>query len=184
MKRYDIINGLIKKYGFKRYLEIGVFQRENFSKIECELKKCVDPNFPADHHMSSNMFFEFNHDTYDIIFIDGLHTELQTFVDIYQSWQILNKGGFIVVHDCNPETKWHTRPPEQYKRGEEWNGTTYRGFIAFKQAHPEMNCFVVNADYGCGIITEGSGDYFEQFDKHRESILTLIEPSVFSHIYT
>ncbi len=133
MKRYDLINLIINKYGLESYLEIGVHQKECFNKVECELKHCVDPNFPADYAMTSDEFFKSNDGVYELIFIDGLHTSEQTYTDIENAYNVLDCNGFIIVHDCNPQTEWHTRPVKNYKRGEEWNGGTYRGFIKYKQ---------------------------------------------------
>jgi len=199
MKRWEIIQTLIDLYDLRTYLEIGVFKGECFDKIEAEVKHSVDPEFPAIFKMTSDEFFEDNRYhkkiddpelTYDIIFIDGLHTAYQVYKDICNSLKILNPGGFIVVHDCNPATKWHARPPEEYKRGEEWNGTTYLGFIQFKEQNPDISCFTVDTDYGCGIITSLPlvknttwGAYmspsFEYFERNREQLLGLISVEQF-----
>lgn len=95
MDRSDIINFLIKKNNFKTYLEIGLDNPDvNFNKINCSVKHSVDPFFESDHtefdiksyefeyamkfltfRMTSDEFFETSSMKYDIIFIDGLHTE-------------------------------------------------------------------------------------------------------------
>jgi hypothetical protein len=183
MTRTDIIQVLIDRFELKSYLEIGVFKGENFDKIRCDLKHSVDPNHPATYEMTSDMYFfhfAIKLDWWDFIFVDGLHTEEQTYDDIRNAFHHLNNGGFIVVHDCNPSTKWHTRPESEYKTGEEWNGTTYRGFIRFKNEHPELTCFTVDADYGCGIITdrpllknEVFDNDWEYFDRNRVELLQL-----------
>ncbi len=153
MKRWDIIQSLIDKYKLTSYLEIGVHQKECFNKIQCELKECVDPNFPADYEMTSDEFFKVVRGRWDICFVDGFHTEEQVGKDLVNAY-VMAMAKFIVVHDCNPENEWATRPPEEYKRGEIWNGNVYKGFINFKKASPHLSCFTVDADYGCGIITE------------------------------
>lgn len=203
MTRTQIIQTLIDKFKLTRYLEIGVFNGENFNKINCEVKHSVDPNYPATFEMTSDEFFKDNQYhkkigdpelRYDIIFIDGLHTAEQTYKDIINSLQILNENGFIVVHDCSPETEWHTRPESEYKRGEEWNGKTYKGFIRYKE-DSKLSCFTIDADYGCGIITERDvlknvthkdyKDYsekegfFNHFNRHRKSYLQLITSKAF-----
>ena len=183
LKRYDIINLLIQKYNLSSYLEIGCFQKECFNKIECELKHCVDPNFEADYQMTSDKFFKNRRDTltyhpYNVIFIDGMHTSSQVYSDIINSCKTLYNLGFIVVHDVNPATEWHTRPSTDYKRGEEWNGTTYQGFIRFKQENPHLNIFTIDCDYGVGIITERFNTdvkdvTWEEFDANRAELLGL-----------
>lgn len=184
MKRWDIIQALIDKYELKSYLEIGVHQKENFNKIRCDIKYCVDPNFPADFEMTSDEFFKQNEREYNLIFIDGMHTAEQTYRDLQHSIYCLSEDGFIVVHDCNPLTAWHTRPFEEYKRGEEWNGTTYKGFIDFCNSFP-VNYITVDDDYGCGIIV--SRDFepeitWDHFDANRERLLNLVDTETFKKL--
>jgi hypothetical protein len=186
MTRTDIIQALIDGFKLKQYLEVGVFNGENFDKIRCEVKHSVDPNFPATFKVTSDHFFSGFLNAYDIIFIDGLHTAEQTYKDIVNAYDILLPGGFIVVHDCNPATEWHTRPAEEYTRGEEWNGTTYQGFIKFKEERTELSCFTVDADYGCGIITDRAmlhnvncNKYYDYFEAHRGELLQLIDKEAF-----
>ena len=95
MYRFDIINHLIEIYGFKNYLEIGVYRGENIRKIIAEHKDGVDPGTEGEmvpevnYNMTSDDFFEFikDHDEikYDIIFIDGLHHSDQVDKDIENS---------------------------------------------------------------------------------------------------
>lgn len=190
MTRTDIIQRLIDKYDLKSYLEIGVFQGENFNKIRCDLKHSIDPEFPATFQMTSDEFFSsypsVTAHAYSMVFIDGMHTAEQTYKDIDNAFGWLCPQ-FIVVHDCNPITKWHTRPPEEYKRGEEWNGDTYKGFIDYKEEHPELTCFTIDADYGCGIITDQfqldePADDWDYFDKHRKELLQLISVDEFNDL--
>ena len=44
MRRYDIINSLIRKHNYKTYLEIGVRDNFCFDKIKIKDKSGVDPN--------------------------------------------------------------------------------------------------------------------------------------------
>lgn len=65
--RWDIINDLIRKCGYKRYLEVGVCGHDfegnklpgmAFTRIKCDSKDGVDPaGSPANFHMSSDEFF-------------------------------------------------------------------------------------------------------------------------------
>ena len=116
MEKSDIINLLIKKFGFKKYLEIGLDNPEhNFTKIKCETKHSVDPYFEDDHksgfdiqtyeienalkyltyRMTSDEYFDTHSDKYDIILVDGLHREFQAGKDIINGLKCLNKGGGI-----------------------------------------------------------------------------------------
>jgi|GEM_PF-7132737 hypothetical protein len=58
MYRFDIINALIKKYGYQHYLEIGVEAGETFTKVQCAVKHGVDPfSVNATFRISSDEFF-------------------------------------------------------------------------------------------------------------------------------
>lgn len=184
MTRTDIIQHLIDKFDLRSYLEIGVFNGDNFNKIRCLLKESVDPEFPATYRMTSDQFFEQNKRDYDIVFIDGLHTSEQAYKDIQNAVKIATN--FIVVHDCNPLTEWAARPAEQYKRGEVWNGTTYLGVIKFHKTHPYLNLITVDADHGCGIFTLRSVDprmTWDHFDANRERLLNLTSVENFLNLY-
>ena len=70
-KRTDVINNIIKKNNYKKYLEIGVFcARDNFDKIKIEYKVGVDPGIggrtDATFTMTSDEFFELTNDKFDI----------------------------------------------------------------------------------------------------------------------
>ena len=69
----DVINFLIRQYGYRSYLEIGVDKNRNYNHIECKLKHGVDPNVPCTFKMTSDEFFATTSTMYDLIFIDGLH---------------------------------------------------------------------------------------------------------------
>ena len=105
MERFNIINNLIKKNKYKSYLEIGTQHGNAFRNIDIPYKICVDPDKQFEgltHEMTSDEFFEQNKEMFDIIFVDGLHTEEQATIDIKNSLKVLNKNGSIIVHDCLP----------------------------------------------------------------------------------
>jgi len=156
--RTEIINKLFEIYKFQSYLEIGVrVPAENFDKINVVDKESVDPN-PMGmciHIMTSDDFFRKNKKKYDVIFVDGLHTAEQSYIDVQNSIKYLNNDGFIVMHDCNPPTEYHIRTYEEYLRTRgQWNGTVFRAFIQLKHELNDWSCFVINEDFGCGIITK------------------------------
>ena len=62
MTRIEIINSIIKKKNLKRYLEIGVRDKNDcFNHIECKIKHSVDPcverEEEVDYKMYSDDFF-------------------------------------------------------------------------------------------------------------------------------
>lgn len=160
MNRTDMINNIIKKFNSITYLEIGVRDsRENFNLINAKHKDGVDPEpvTPVNYKMTSDEFFKTHvgNKKYDVVFVDGLHTEEQAYVDVMNSIKHLNDGGFIVMHDCNPPTEYHIRSYEDYlKTRGQWNGTVFRAFIRLKKELKDWNCFVVDEDFGCGVITQ------------------------------
>lgn len=155
MKRTDIINILIEKINGNNYLEIGVCSGENFNNIKCKHKVSVDSNVnsPASIHLTSDEFFKTNKENFDVIFIDGLHHSEQVYRDIINSLNILSPNGYIVCHDMNPEKEEHQIIP--FTSGI-WNGDCWKAFVSLRQERTDLEMYVVNADYGCGIIQKGT----------------------------
>jgi hypothetical protein len=194
MYRFDIINSLIKRYDYQRYLEIGVEGGEAFSHVQCAVKHGVDPfSDNATFRIPSDEFFAMIHDDveYDLIFVDGLHLEEQTQRDIENALLHLSEGGTIVVHDCNPPDEWYQRSYEEAQLNgfRNWTGTTWRGFVNLRATRPDIEMCVVDTDWGCGIVRqEGEGqdvinlpdDYsYADFQAHRKEWLNLISVEEF-----
>lgn len=200
--RTDIINYLIKSLNRQvTYLEIGVRNPEhNFNKITAENKYSVDPGVefkenPVDFKMTSDDFFESLEQNkilnssikFDVIFIDGLHLAEQCYKDILNSLKHIKEDGFIILHDCNPPSEWHTRENKNFNIGparNHWNGTTWK---AFYKARTELNLFscCIDSDWGVGILSksinigsqpENENPFFEfeVLNKHRKQHLNLI----------
>lgn len=153
MLRTDIINHFISKYNLQSYLEIGTYKKENFSKINCTKKSCVDPDpkTEPDFLMTSDNFFEQNIEKFDIIFIDGLHEAHQAYRDIQHSLACLNPKGIIICHDCNPMQPELTVGPEDFTDGMNWTGDVWKGFVRYRYESP-YKCYVIDEDWGCGVI--------------------------------
>ena len=49
--------------------------------------------------MTSNYFFKINKHKFDLIYVDGDHSSKQVYLDITNSWNNLNKGGFLILDD-------------------------------------------------------------------------------------
>ena len=157
MSRTDIINILIKKHGYKSFLEIGVDTGHNQRAVQCEKRVGVDPDplvmgVPLTSHlMTSDAFFEQNTDTFDIVFVDGLHEAEQVYRDIINSLKVLNKGGTIVCHDMSPIEEVHQIVPRESRV---WNGDCWKAWVQLR-TELKNSMFVVNTDWGCGVIQEG-----------------------------
>lgn len=188
-KRTEIINYIINKCRFNTYLEIGVRNpSDNYNHINAEIKHGVDPKPLSDvtHKMTSDEFFKQNDSSvYDLIFIDGLHTEEQSYQDVSNALKHLNDGGVIVMHDCNPPDKHYVRPLSEYKGGG-WCGGVYRAYIRSRfELQPDYNSCVIDEETGIGIITERHFDNksikynesyldYDVFSNNREAILNLV----------
>lgn len=154
--RLVLLNYLIAKYGYRKYLEIGVADGVNFAQVSAGHKTGVDP-FPDCHcefPMTSDEFFRCNKRTFDLIFIDGLHHYEQVLRDVQNSLKCLNPGGRIVLHDCLPMTcEDQTRFPVNGP----WTGDVWKAAAYIRMHWKDIHLCVLDMDYGCGIITPNKG---------------------------
>jgi hypothetical protein len=204
--RYDLINQLIKKFGFKNYLEIGVSDpSECFDNVICENKMGVDPGLefpdnPVKYPMTSDNFFlhlengKLDLDPgfrWDIIFIDGLHISTQVMKDVINSLYHLNPNGYILLHDCNPETYFMQRE-DYYIDGVQhpWNGTVWKVIYNLRATRDDLQVCTVNTDWGVGVIRRGNfnpikfdNPFYEynQMSNSRRRDLGIIEVHEFEH---
>jgi hypothetical protein len=177
MFKYEIINQLIKKYKYTSYLEIGFFKGQNFAKIECQNKESVDvvQTPGVTYTMSSDDFFSISKKLYDIILVDGLHEKNQVYRDIVNSVNILHTGGTIVCHDICP-------PSERFL-SLDFCGNAWAGWCNIRRDFGDkLSMFVVDTDYGCGIIRKGRANKYttdieeswDWFIKNRNDALNLM----------
>lgn len=168
----------------KRYLEIGVDEGTCFSAIEAPEKLGVDP-IPAQpivadeikkagvHYfsMTSDAFFEKEAPTaltggVDVVFIDGLHTYEQAYIDCVNSLKYLNRGGVILLHDCLPRSEAEARIADDYADAKRlnakvvgwdgsWVGDVWKAIVRLRAQHPELETLVLNCDHGVGVVIKG-----------------------------
>ena len=146
--RWDLIQYIIDKYKFKTYLEIGCDKDQSFSKIKIEKKVGVDPVSGGTIRSTSEVFFNNNDKNFDIIFIDGLHYYKQVINDIKNSLQILNDDGFILVHDCLPNSLAQQAVPRY--RGY-WNGDVWKSIVELR-TKKNLDIFTSQIDFGVAVI--------------------------------
>ena len=140
MNRTKVINKLIADNGYESYLEIGVYDGKHFNKVRANISKGVDPRLPKSlrnlnllENVSSDEFFEANPDAkFDFIFIDGDHEAEQVEKDIVNAYAHLNKGGMILLHDCNPPSYESQVVPRIQG---EYCGTVWRSVVGFIDAY-------------------------------------------------
>jgi hypothetical protein len=146
--RWDLIDYLIKKYNYKDYLEIGCDKDQLFSRVEIQNKMGVDPYSGGNIRKTSDDFFLNNNQTFDLVFIDGLHTYAQVKKDILNSIKFLNDKGIILVHDCLPNSMAKQAVP-RYKM--QWNGDVWKAIVDLRQ-DPDLDIYTCEIDEGIGVI--------------------------------
>jgi len=170
--KYDLINWFAKEYDFSSYLEICTLSTGNyFDKVDSyffKIKDCInyyvedhDPYYskfgnavlkdhdfkilPFDDHLKKIID---KNQKYDVIFVDSFHTVEHTIRDLEAALSLLSSTGIIIVHDCFPDSEAVIGPWKE----DDWSGQTYEGYIRFLLKNSHFENFVINIDYGCGII--------------------------------
>ena len=194
--RIELINEIIRIKKFKSYLEIGVFGGECLFNINVLNKVAVDPLFGfglktrikylfknRNHRIKyfelpSNMFFEKNRVSFDLIFIDGLHTWQQLCLDIKNSINFLSPNGLILIHDSLPKSKWEALPAKSYEdflrlkpqnESTLWCGDGWKVLFEIKKQIKNLDLKVVNIDHGIGVILNGfnKGQHFSDLSTEK-----------------
>jgi hypothetical protein len=135
-----------------KYLEIGCFNDEVFNSIplSSSQKVGVDPQKGGTNRVTSDEFFKFNKDRFDVIFIDGLHHYSQVRRDILNSLEHLNENGIILIHDMLPESYISSQVP-RHRFASNWNGDVYRVIFDLMENN-NLEFKIVNIDFGVGIL--------------------------------
>jgi len=146
--RMELINRIIALNGYTRYLEIGCHNDVCFNLIQVAHKVGVDPASGGTLRMTSDDFFAQNKESFDIIFIDGLHVYEQVRKDILNAVGVLNDNGTIVVHDCLPTSclAQYTFPVI-----DAWNGDVWKALVEARTL-PNIDSATCLIDHGVGVI--------------------------------
>ncbi|HUK08675.1 MAG TPA: class I SAM-dependent methyltransferase [Stellaceae bacterium] len=171
MRKYDIINELIRRRGLRSYLEIctpttgGSFsevERGTLVRRDRLMYRC-----PRDFADGDTITFRSTTEDiagivdqvrrsglrYDLIFVDAWHTLPCAARDLDAALSLLTDDGFLVVHDCSPP---NVNMATSEHSGACWHGVTYAAFLDLVAAHPELGYYTVDADVGCGIIRKSA----------------------------
>lgn len=163
MHRVEVINLLIEKYfpDDCKYLEIGVRNPADcFDHIRATSKTSVDPGTEQDKPNAtfigtSDEFFNQldTSDSFNIIFIDGLHLADQVYRDILNSVAHITRPGFVLLHDVNPPhwSRAHSDYDEYLRHGGLWNGTVWKAFYRARTVLP-LRTYTIDTDEGIGVI--------------------------------
>ena len=93
------------------------------------------------------------------------------------------------MHDCNPANYYAQIVPRmnnKTKNGNIWNGDVWKAWVKVRHENENLEMFVVDTDFGCGIIRNGKQeilsnlptDYYE-FEKNKKYFLNLISEKEF-----
>ena len=146
--RSEIINKIIIHKKYKSYLEIGCFSNELFNSVKVDHKVGVDPVSGGNIKKTSDEYFRENKESFDIIFIDGLHHYEQVKRDIENSLNFLKPQGVILLHDCLPSTVFDQAVPRcTYK----WNGDVWKAIVE-SRCRDDIDTYTCFADQGIGLI--------------------------------
>lgn len=220
MNRKECVHQLLKNRKTKVYVEIGVSTGRIFFDIKSTTKYGVDPLFKFSwlkrfrrtlknlrnvyakfYPVTSDDFFArvaprlFAKNKIDICLIDGFHEFPFALRDIENTLNHLKENGVILVHDCNPTTKEKASSFEEWENRKfngEWNGDVWKAIVYLRSTRNDINIFVLDCDYGLGIITKGKPENnlpfakeeinslpYEEFEKNRLVWLNLKAPEYF-----
>ena len=163
LQKYDMINALAKKNGYRSYLEIcttttgGRFWKIDRKQLRiCHrlLYRCPEQFADGDEitYRSASESIENllpSGPWYDIVFVDPWHSFECSMRDLQAGLSVLREDGVMIVHDCCPASKeWASLQPVKGC----WCGVTYCAYIELLLSRRDLTYYTVDTDYGCGVI--------------------------------
>jgi len=202
----NIFNYLIEQNNYKSYLEIGLDNAGTFNSINIENKYSVDPYFMTGMdnirreedipkcltwRMTSDEMFETvaKDMKFDLIYIDGMHTEEQVGRDIINGLKHLNVGGKLVCDDCIPASYEAQIVPRIQGL---WNGDVWKAIVMLDKYGVSYR--TINEAFGWCVIdyTENLSNVnqlqkctitYEEFERNKSKLLHIITMDEFIELY-
>lgn len=191
MMRWDVVNGLLRHTTTKRYLEIGVQNGDCGSRVKACEKWGVDPAPGAGsdrhyHHLrkqaSDDFFASLSDQRFGVVLVDGLHHADQVLRDVDNALKFLSDDGFVVMHDCNPQSEEAQKVPRTVRQ---WNGDCWKAVVRLRE-RADIDVFTIDSDFGIGVVRKGPNQsrvqdapetlsYSDLVD-HRDWYLRLVRP--------
>lgn len=154
----------------RSYLEIGVSYGHTLEAVVAEKRVAVDP-FPmfavesslmpagvTVHSTTSQQFFSrVEGHSYDVIYLDGSHEAVQTYVDTIYSLTLLRPAGVVVIDGARPWDRPSSLPElessikEKNAKGinhNAWFGDVYKGVSFLMKYHPELDVRIIGNSVG------------------------------------
>jgi hypothetical protein len=172
---------LLDTFGFQQYLEIGCDRDYNLRGIRAPFRTCVDPGSGGNLKITSDSYFANGGplERFDLVFIDGMHTDEQVIRDVENALSVLQPGGVIVLHDSNPETEAAQLIPQERSLAAgslKWNGDVWRAVVHLRQ-RADLDIATGDFDEGCAVIVvRESTDLLDEVPPYTElTYLDLVE---------
>jgi glycosyltransferase involved in cell wall biosynthesis len=170
--RYDIINNFLNVDD--KYLEIGIEYGSTFLNINSNFKIGVDPDPKIENDnivkTTSDNFFINNVESFDVIFIDGMHQVEYLINDINNSIITLSENGKIFIDDIlplnyNEQLKIpnnHIYENEILKYTEPWTGDVWKViFFILQKYNSSIDFKVFNHENYRGVFMLKILNYFQ-----------------------
>jgi hypothetical protein len=161
-KRFARLNAIAKINSASKYLEVGVNKGITFNQVNVPFKVAVDPTFRFNtqeyansntifHEVTSDAFFTdtaLKYESFDLIYLDGLHTFEQTFRDFCASLRYSHSNTIWLIDDTNPISFFSADPDSTRARklrrlvGDEsksWMGDVFKTIFAIHDFFPQFN---------------------------------------------
>ena len=169
LQKYDVVNALAKKNGYRSYLEIcttstgGRFWKVDRKQLRvCHrlVYRCPE-RFEDGHDIAYRSADEsidnllLGDRAYDVVFVDPWHTFECSMRDLQAGLSVLREDGVMIVHDCCPANKELASPRPVHGP---WCGVTYCALVELVLSRPDLTYYTVDTDHGCGVIRKRRSD--------------------------
>jgi hypothetical protein len=180
MWRHEIINRFIDAYNYTSYLEIGVWNAENFLKVLCKNKECVDPlilNYETVGNKDIIIYNESEKFIFDYI-EKNILTYKTTTDDLFENILEENKYyDFIFIDGDHREEQvdkdirnslkhlteggrimlhdslpWDELCGSDIRQENMWMGTVWKSIVKLNSLYEGLKYHVIDTDNGCCII--------------------------------
>jgi hypothetical protein len=171
--RVAIVQRELDRFRRASYLEVGVNVGVLFLHVRAARKVGVDPvqRIPrwkrlahpnmalrgelvaktSDEYFASIEAAE----TFDVVFVDGLHTYEQSLRDVENALGHLSADGVVLVHDCNPANAIAGGPDPDATGDAGWNGEVWKTIVHLRAARSDLDVHVLDTDFGVGVVRRG-----------------------------
>jgi hypothetical protein len=147
-----------------RYLEIGCDEDLVFRAVPARRKVGVDPARGGTARLTSDAYFSGSTETFDVIYIDGLHTYEQVRRDVVNALDRIAPGGWIVLHDMLPHDWIEAHSPRITRNS--WTGDVWKAAFDMR-ATEGLDFRIVLIDNGC-LVIRSPEPKLQLFDRRAE----------------